>query len=68
MVAVEVKADPCDECIISKKASAAAYFVQSDSDWSVLKTDFKYDTNSPAYIKFKLKNAANWVGKGLELL
>lgn len=27
MVAVEVKADPCDECIITKKASAAAYFV-----------------------------------------
>ena len=27
-----------------------------------------YDTNSEAYIKFKLKNPGNWVGKGLELL
>lgn len=36
MVAVEVKADPCENCIISKKASAAAYFVKSSNDWSVL--------------------------------
>jgi hypothetical protein len=27
-----------------------------------------YDTNSPGYIKFKLKDASDWVGKGLELL
>lgn len=34
------------------KASAVAMFVESDADWSVLKTDLKYDTNSAAYIKF----------------
>ena len=52
MVAVEVKADPCENCVITMKASAVAMFVESEADWSVIKTDLKYDTNSPAYIKF----------------
>lgn len=68
MVAVEVKKDPCENCVVSVKASAAAFFVEDPSDWSVLKTDLKYDSNSEAYIKFKIKNPGNWVGKGLELL
>ena len=27
MVAVEVKTDPCEDCVVTMKASAAAYFV-----------------------------------------
>jgi uncharacterized protein YaiE (UPF0345 family) len=68
MVAVEVKAAPCENCVVTMKAGAVAYFVVDGSDWDKLKTDTKYDTNSESYIKFKLKNAENWVGKGLELL
>lgn len=68
MVAVEVKAAPCDNCVVTMKASAVAYFVVDGSDWSKLKEDLKYDTNAPSYIKFKLKNAENWTGKALELL
>jgi len=29
MVAVEVKADPCENCVITMKASAVAYFVDN---------------------------------------
>lgn len=68
MVAVEVKAAPCENCVVTMKAGAIAQYVLDGSDWTVLKTDLKYDTNSPMYIKFKLKNADNWVGKGLELV
>jgi len=50
------------------KASAEAFFVESDDDWSVIRTDMKYDVNSESFIKFKLKNADNWVGKGLEIV
>jgi len=52
MVAVEVKAAPCENCVVTVKASAVAMFVVDGSDWTNIKTDLKYDTNSPAYIKF----------------
>lgn len=68
MVAVEVKAAPCENCVVTMKAGAVAMFVVDGSDWSKIKTDVKYDTNSEAFIKFKLKNAESWVGKGLKLV
>ena len=52
MVAVEVKAAPCDNCVVTAKASAKAIFVVDGSDWTKTKTDLKYDTNSGAFIKF----------------
>jgi hypothetical protein len=56
MVAVEVKADPCENCVVTMKASAVAMYVENSAaesgDWSVIKTDLKYDTNSAMYIKF----------------
>jgi len=61
-------AAPCENCVVTMKASAEAFFVESDDDWSVIRTDMKYDVNSESYIKFKLKNADNWVGKGLEIV
>jgi len=52
MVAVEVKAAPCDNCVVTMKASAVAFYVVDGSDWNAIKTDVQYDTNSPMYIKF----------------
>lgn len=73
MIAVEVKADPCDECVVTMKAGAKAMFVdntsvEKDDDWSVLKKGLTYDTNSVSYIKFKLINPENWAGKALQII
>ena len=38
MVAVEVKTDPCTDCVVTMKASAKAFFIEDDAakkgDWS----------------------------------
>jgi hypothetical protein len=68
MDADEVKEAPCEDCVITLKSSAVAYFVADGSDWSIIKKGLIYDTNDPTYIKFKVKNNDNWVGRGLELL
>ena len=52
MVAVEVKVAPCENCVVTMKASAVAFYVVDGSDWTNIKTDLKYDTNSECYIKF----------------
>lgn len=51
MVAVEVFTW-CEFCVVTMKASAKALFVKDGTDWNVIRTDLKYDTNSECYIKF----------------
>jgi len=56
MVAVEVKTDPCEDCVVTMKAGAVAYFIKDAAaeagDWSDIRTNLTYPANNPSYLKF----------------